>query len=177
MHHYTFNIGDVVEVLPTGHKGLITGKPTLNTFEVDGDTDNSWYEDQLSILVVNNQSEFNIYDTKWVIYPKSLEHSIAAQKWLFTQGIIWGSGADIQYEYFTTLTNTTLAGIATQRLMSGDCHPSCVEITLQYETTVIEILYPDGLSNSQKEIEKVRRAKRDLDIKLKELIDKCRDLR
>lgn len=91
--------------------------------------------------------DFDLKTMPWFTNVTTNGERIAAQEWLFSQGMEWvGSAKEtVSYGYYY-LTNTMTNGVVHQQIMCagnrGDIHNSCQEIKLTYKTTVTAVEWP-----------------------------------
>lgn len=152
------NVGDIGRIV----KVFIGGWVKLDIGEVLG-LHNSEY---LKLV-----PKFNLKTQPWFIRTETPEQRIAAQEWLFEQGMAWDSGSREAFDWnFQCLTNTSSSGDKT--LSFGHIpkpHKSAQEIELTYKTTVNNVVYPDIESERDKEIKAIRKEQEALAARLKAL--------
>lgn len=117
--------------------------------------------------------KFNLKTQPWFIKTDTPEERIAAQKWLFEQGMEWEFYGNklSQFSGIHCLTNTRTAGDIKPFIMCGEeSHESCQEIKLTYKTTVTDVQWPNP---NKAKAEKLRAKIARLEAKLKELESAC----
>lgn len=173
-------IGDVVERVNSVHvSGMRDGDRSVVTgFSLYGllrlkDYDGLFSEDCLK-LIRNVRDTFNLKTQPWFIRTETPEQRIAAQEWLFEQGMEWYSsrlgGSQLLHGEFSCLTNVRFDRLVCNYIMhAASPHRSSQEIKLTYKTTVVDVVYPDVESDRDKEIKAIRKEQEALAARLKAL--------
>lgn len=122
---------------------------------------------KLKKAAMQEKEMFDMKKDPWYILTNTPEERIAAQEWLFEQGITWGiTNWGAKNWHFDYLTNQTSMGGIESYIMHGSGTPPPyakeIKLTFKTETTVTNVEFPEILSAKQIEIKKIREEQENL---------------
>ncbi len=154
------------KVIEVGYIGKVTHVSDNGSYiAVDGQlgADNALVCSVRAFELVKESPTFDLKTSPWFIRVNSKEESTLAQKWLFSQGLLWCVGKvdevkDI-VEIGGYLTNQTIDLTVESYIMHGHNlevkKVNCPEIKLTFKTSIESVEYPEIKTQQQVAIEEL----------------------